>query len=199
MRGIVTALLALATVAYSHGNHDQEDTSVETDWATRHMKEEHHVNNFDPASFFTLHDYDNSGDWSPDEIRKTYGLQDPSNSHVTESQKEALVRDVLSQFDPAGTGSVSRDEWMRQSQAGKRLPDFGYGPGHHGDIEYEYEIHHFEKYHSEDSTEEELNHPEDIEHFKLHDEMDLAQERLEKLESMQIVEANIPQKFFRSR
>jgi hypothetical protein len=38
MRGIVTALLALATVAYSHGNHDQEDTSVETDWATRHMK-----------------------------------------------------------------------------------------------------------------------------------------------------------------
>jgi hypothetical protein len=88
---------------------------------------------------------------------------------------------------------------MRQSQAGKRLPDFGYGPGHHGDIEYEYEIHHFEKYHSEDSTEEELNHPEDIEHFKLHDEMDLAEERLEKLESMQIVEANIPQKFFRRR
>lgn len=37
MRGIVAALLALATVAYSHGNHDQ-DTSVETDWATRHMK-----------------------------------------------------------------------------------------------------------------------------------------------------------------
>lgn len=37
MRGIATALLALATVAYSHGNHDQ-DTSVETDWATRHMK-----------------------------------------------------------------------------------------------------------------------------------------------------------------
>ena len=103
----------------------------------------------------------------------------------------------MSQFDPAGTGSVSRDEWMRQIQAGKRLPDFGYGPGHHGDIEYEYEIHHFEKYHSEDSTEEELNHPEDIEHFRLHDQMEQAESRLEKLESMQIVEANIPQKFRR--
>lgn len=39
-----------------------------------------------------------------------------------------------------------------------------WGPGHHGDAEYEYEIHHYEKYHNEDSTEAELNHPEDIEH-----------------------------------
>ena len=38
------------------------------------------------------------------------------------------------------------------------------GPGHHGDDEYEYEIHHFEKFHNEDTTEEELTHPEDIEH-----------------------------------
>lgn len=32
---------------------------------------------------------------------------------------------------------------------GKRMRDFGLGPGHHGDDEYEYEIHHFEKYHDE--------------------------------------------------
>lgn len=45
------------------------------------------------------------------------------------------------------------DEWGGQ-----------WGPGHHGDAEYEYEIHHFEKYHNEDSPDSELNHPEDIEH-----------------------------------
>ncbi|KAH8705131.1 putative secretory pathway protein Ssp120 [Talaromyces proteolyticus] len=196
MRGIVPALLGLATVAYSHGNH-QGGADVETDWATRHMKEEHHIDTFDAGSFFALHDYDNSGDWSPDEIRKTYGLQDPSNAHVTESQKEALVRDVLSQFDPSGTGEITREEWIRQTQAGKRLPDFGYGPGHHGDIEYEYEIHHFEQFHGEDAKEEDLTHPEDIEHFKLHDELELAEQRLGQLERMQIVDSNIPQKFLR--
>lgn len=31
---------------------------------------------------------------------------------------------------------------------------------------YEYELHHFEKYHDENTKEEDLNHPEDIAHFK---------------------------------
>ena len=38
--------------------------------------------------------------------------------------------------------------------------------GHHGDDEYEYEIHHFEKYHTEDDGEEKFVHPEDIEHVR---------------------------------
>lgn len=98
------------------------------------------------------------------------------------------------------------------------------GPGHHGDDEYEYEIHHFEKFHDEsklhtffrliflfphlivdivltflllDTREEDLTHPEDIEHFRKHDEMDAAAERQEQLDRMQIVEQNIPQKFRR--
>lgn len=129
---------------------------------------------------------------------KTYGLLDSSNAHLTTDQKENVVREVLKLFNPSGYGSVKRDEWMSQTQAGFRLPDFGYGPGHHGDIEYEYEIHHFEKFHGEDAKEEDLTHPEDIEHFRLHDEMELAQERLEQLESMQIVEGNIPRKFLRA-
>lgn len=108
------------------------------------------------------------------------------------------MRQVLTLFDPFNTGSVSRGEWMRLVTAGKRLPDFGFGPGHHGDMEYEYEIHHFEKYHGEDAKEEDLTHPEDIEHFRLHDEAERAEKRLEQLERMQIVEANIPQKFLRS-
>lgn len=159
--------------------------------------EEHHIDTFDAGSFFALHDYDSSGAWTPDEVRKTYGLDDPSTAHVSEEHKQRVVRDVFALFDPMNTGFISRSDWMRLVTAGRKLPDFGLGPGHHGDIEYEYEIHHFEKYHGEDAKEEDLTHPEDIEHFKLHDQKEMADIKLEQLESMRIVESNIPQKFRR--
>jgi hypothetical protein len=69
------------------------------------------------------------------------------------------------------------------------------GPGHHGDDEYEYEIHHFELFHGEDTKEEDLTHPEDIEHFRMHDKLEEDQRRVEGLEKLSIVEANIPVKF----
>ncbi|KAJ5152390.1 hypothetical protein N7492_010685 [Penicillium capsulatum] len=184
-------------VANAHGSHSN-DQPPSSDWATRHMMEEHHIESFDGPSFFTLHDYDSSGTWTPDEIRKTYGLDDESNNGVDESRKAAAVQSVLDLFDPENFGSISRDGWLRALQTGTRLPDLGFGPGHHGDIEYEYEIHHFEKFHGDDATEEELNHPEDIEHFRRHDEEEAAQLRIEKLEQTQIVEANIPAKFIRA-
>ena len=89
------------------------------------------------------------------------------------------------------------------------------GPGHHGDDEYEYEIHHFEKYHDEspfhplspspltpliqsaDTKEEDLIHPEDIAHFAKHEREEIEAERLEKLNKQAINEANIPAKFRR--
>ena len=112
--------------------------------------EEHHIQNFDPASFFTLHDFDGSGSWTPDEIRRTYGLEDESSNDVPLSKKESIVAEVLQVWDVDGDGRISRDEWMKGwSGQGKRLKDFGTGPGHHGDDEYEYEIHHFEKFHDE--------------------------------------------------
>jgi hypothetical protein len=86
-------------------------------------------------------------------------------------------------------------QWILHLGDGKRLPDFGLGPGHHGDDEYEYEIHHFEKYHDEHTREEDLTHPEDIAHFKKHDHMEDEEERVAKMESMAIVEENIPAKF----
>jgi Ca2+-binding EF-hand superfamily protein len=159
------------------------------------LAEEHHIDSFDPASFFTLHDYDSSGAWTGEEVRKTYGMDDESNAALTEERKQEALREVFTLFDPANTGFISRENWMRLISDGVKLPDFGFGPGHHGDIEYEYEIHHFEKYHGEDATEEDLTHPEDIEHFKRHDEEDEAMERLEQLERMSIVAANIPAKF----
>ncbi|KAL4750301.1 hypothetical protein BDW67DRAFT_150546 [Aspergillus spinulosporus] len=196
---LTTALLALSgSLVNAHGSHSTP-TDPSADWATRHMQEEHHIDTFDAASFFTLHDYDSSGAWTPEEVRKTYGMDDESNAGLTEERKQEALREVFTLFDPANTGFISRDNWMHLISEGVILPDFGFGPGHHGDIEYEYEIHHFEKYHGEDATEEELTHPEDIEHFKRHDEEDEAMEKLDQLERMAIVAANIPAKFRKGR
>lgn len=145
-----------------------------------------------------LHDYDNSGTWTGDEVRKTYGLDDESNANLTEDRKKQVVLEVFAIFDPQKTGVITQDEWLRLVKEGKKLPDFGVGPGHHGDMEYEYEIHHFEKYHGDDAKPEDLTHPEDIEHFRKHDQDEEAQMKLEQLQSMSIVEANIPAKFRRN-
>ena len=107
------------------------------------------------------------------------------------------MKQVIDLFDRDLSGTISFAEYTVGEAQGLKLPDFGYGPGHHGDDEYEYEIHHFEKYHGEDATEEELNHPEDIEHFRKHELLEEQQEREERMDRMSIVEANIPAKFRR--
>lgn len=107
--------------------------------------EEHHISNFDAASFFTLHDYDADGRWEPEEILRTYGLMDESNKHVTDDRKSEIIREVLELADQDQDGVISREEFEYLIRFGKTLPDLGTGPGHHGDDEYEYEIHHWEK------------------------------------------------------
>ncbi|OAX85453.1 hypothetical protein ACJ72_00179 [Emergomyces africanus] len=196
MIAFLAAFLAVASLCLAHGSH--EDHSGIEDWATRHMIEEHHISNFDPGSFFVLHDYDSSGDWTVDEVRRTYGLDDNSNASLTEERKQQILKEIFGIFDPQKTGAIKHSEWMRLSREGKKLPDFGTGPGHHGDMEYEYEIHHFEKYHGHGATEEDLTHPEDIEHFRQHDHAEDVRVQLDKLEQMAIVEANIPAKFLKS-
>jgi len=104
------------------------------------------VGDFDAASFFTLHDYDADGNWESTEIQRTYGLMDESNKHITQERKDQIVDIVLDIFDTNHDGSIQRDEWVDGVEKdGKTLPDVGTGPGHHGDDEYEYEIHHWEK------------------------------------------------------
>lgn len=162
------------------------------------MAEEHHIANFDAASFFNLHDYDSSGEWTPEDLLKTYGLKDESNANTADWTKEKAIKGVIALFDKDLSGTVSRQEFVEGDRAGLKLPDLGYGPGHHGDDEYEYEIHHFEIYHDENTKEEDLIHPEDIEHFRKHEEMEMRQEMQEQMDRMKIVEANIPSKFRRS-
>lgn len=128
---------------------------------------------------------------------RTYGLFDESNKGMGDKRKEEVRDILLGLLDKDSDSSVSRKEWMDYVNSGKTLPDLNTGPGHHGDDEYEYEIHHWEKYHDDNTKLEDLTHPEDIEHFKKHDEMEDAQDRLEAMQKLSIVEANIPQKFRR--
>jgi len=184
----------------AHGGHGHEDAvNPADDWAFYHMQEEHHISNFDPASFFSLHDFNNDGAWTPDEVRRTYGLDDESLRHTAAEVKDRAVLDVFKVFDPSSSGLITRDQWLDGIRAGKKLPDSGLGPGHHGDDEYEYEIHHFEKYHDENTREEDLVHPEDIEHFRKHDAMEDEAERVLREQRQRIVDKNIPPKFRRQQ
>jgi len=109
------------------------------------VAEEHHIGNFDAASFFSLHDYDADGQWEGQEILRTYGLMDESNKHVTQERKDQMVKEVMDLFDTDHDGVITKAEFESVIHAGHTLPDLGSGPGHHGDDEYEYEIHHWEK------------------------------------------------------
>jgi hypothetical protein len=51
------------------------------------------------------------------------------------------------------------------------------------------------RYHDENTKLEDLIHPEDIEHFKKHEQMEEEQERLEQMEKQSIIIENIPLKF----
>lgn len=55
----------------------------------------------------------------------------------------------------------------------------------------------FRRYHDENTKIEDLTHPEDIEHFKKHEQLEAEEERTEKLTQQAIVEENIPSKFLR--
>ncbi|EOO03557.1 putative secretory pathway protein [Phaeoacremonium minimum UCRPA7] len=194
-------LLGFAGASLAHGDHGSHDqrpmVDENADWITKHMAEEHHAENFDAASFFALHDFDSDGQWEAEEILRTYGLMDESNKDVTQARRDEIAAEAMRLLDTNNDNSVSREEWQSFIASGKTLPDMGTGPGHHGDDEYEYEIHHWEKYHDENTKLEDLTHPEDIEHFKKHEEMEEEQERIEELAKRSIVEENIPSKFRR--
>lgn len=103
------------------------------------------MDSWDAASFFALHDYNADGFWHLDEVMRTYGLMDESNKNMAQERKTQIGREVIELIDTSGDGTVSRAEWNQFTSEGKTLPDMGTGPGHHGDDEYEYEIHHWEK------------------------------------------------------
>ncbi len=92
-----------------------------------HTTEEHHLDNFDAGAFFSLHDFDSSGGWTPDEVRRFYGLEDESARDVVPaSKKEEVTRTVFGLFDIDHNGVIEREEWLQKvEKENVRLPDFG--------------------------------------------------------------------------
>ncbi len=79
-------------------------------------------------------------------------MEDPSAKDIPQSKKDEISGTILGMIDTNRNGVVEREEFMAfcngQRRGGSKgvLPDFGTGPGHHWDMEMEYEIHHWEKY-----------------------------------------------------
>lgn len=121
----ILSLLALIhpTSAHgSHSDHQQQPLDDNANWATRHMIEEHHISSFDAGSFFSLHDFDSSGAWTPDEVRRMYGLDDESSKDVRGEKREEVTREVYRLFDADHNGLIEREEFVR---SGEVMPDFG--------------------------------------------------------------------------
>lgn len=174
-----TFLLALCagSGALAHGVESDPNDS----WQVRHMKEEHGFDSFDTMSFFQLHDMSRKNVWTTNDILNLYGLlnqefvgdgsgmgKHDESTVIKQETKHKVTSTVLALIDTDKDGKISMDEWMQFSNAGNELPDFGLGPGHHGDYEYEYEVHHWLKYHAENDPDVKIVHKEDLEHEALY-------------------------------
>ncbi|VVT56230.1 uncharacterized protein SAPINGB_P004905 [Magnusiomyces paraingens] len=162
--------------------HEAQEKRPDESWQAWHMREEHALDSFDSASFFTLHDLDGSGTWTPNDILNLYGLlndkmvgagdgmgEHKESKEIPQATKDLVLKTVLEMVDTDGDGVISQEEWRKFSEEDKKLlPDFGLGPGHHGDYEYEYEVHHWLKYHAKDDPDVKIVHKEDIEHENLY-------------------------------
>ncbi|KAI0347996.1 hypothetical protein BDW22DRAFT_1350121 [Trametopsis cervina] len=202
MMQFLASLLLVSGVhlARAHGEHGTDRVPGETiqQYAQRHMSTEHHIDNFDLGSFFQLHDLNRDGFWDKEEIEAVYGVhhiysQKKSKDDI-EHQKKAdhIVETVLSLMDKDGDGKVSMGELQKLGLDGlPNFEDLG-AEGHHYDIESEFFLHHEEQFHStpETQTDESYNHPEDLEHFAHHEEIERKEaEREAKYQGISVEEA----------
>lgn len=138
MFSVIVLAISFVAFAQAHGDHshDQQPIPPDADWATRHMAEEHHITSFDAGAFFNLHDYEGTNEWTEDDILITYGLKDESTNHISQAEKDKAVQTVIDLYDRDHSNTISFAEFVMGDVNGVKLPDFGFGPGHHGDDEY---------------------------------------------------------------
>ncbi|ANB15852.1 Ssp120p [Sugiyamaella lignohabitans] len=200
-------LLALGDLVSVNAADGQTQQVEQLSWQVRHMKEEHGFDQFDALSFFTLHDSDGSKTWTSNDILNLYGLlndkvvgdgtgmgKHEETENIPQSTKDHVLKTVLGMIDTDNDGIISLEEWRIFTERGGELPDFGLGPGHHGDYEYEYEVHHWLEHHAKDDPDVKNVHPEDIEHenlFHAHEHGDDAKNHEGSWEKVQ----NIPLKY----
>ncbi|KAF5352578.1 hypothetical protein D9756_006115 [Leucocoprinus leucothites] len=193
-------VLALAQCIAAHGGHAHSGPAAgETmeQYAQRHMSSEHHIDTFDAASFFQLHDLNRDGLWDRAEIEAVYGVHhvysQKKSKDDEEHQKKAdsIVNAVLHILDKNRDGYVDALELEKVGVGA--LPNFDHmgAEGHHYDVESEFFLHHEEQFHStpETQTDEAYTHPEDIEHFSHHERIELEEaERESKFTGVSVEE-----------
>lgn len=213
---LLHTLVTLATIAFAAAASRPEGLS----WQEWHMKEEHHMDSFDALLFFTLHDLQNKGYWTADDILYVYGLTREAevgdgsglgahdhNEGISALLKKEVVKKVSGMLGADASGHVLREQWVQFSEHGGTLPDFGAGPGHHMDFEAEYENHHWNQYHRDQDPDVHIKHKEDIEHELLHHAHEIEEthgsdpeaRRLANHFASPVKVANIPQKYLAQR
>jgi len=184
-----------------HGGHEHSGPEAgETiqQYAQRHMSSEHHIDSFDVGSFFQLHDLNRDGVWDREEIEAVYGVhhvysQKKSKDDIEHQQKaDKVVNTVLGLIDKDGDGKITLEEFRAVGL--DRLPNFDDlgAEGHHYDIESEFFLHHEEQFHStpETQTDDAYTHPEDLEHFAHHEEIERKEaEKEAKFQGISVEEA----------
>ncbi|EGG11472.1 uncharacterized protein MELLADRAFT_115270 [Melampsora larici-populina 98AG31] len=170
-----------------HGSHESNPNQ---DFLSAHMDSEHHIQGFDMASAFHLHDLNRDNILEAEEILKLYGVdhetaldQSTSVKHH-DSKAERILSEVMEKLDINKDGIITKSEFVAiTSKDG--LPSFSDIPGlgHHYDEEGEYFLHHEESHHGtpETQTEESYAHPEDIKHFSHHQEIEAKEEELDRI------------------
>ncbi|KAI5958727.1 uncharacterized protein KGF55_005725 [Candida pseudojiufengensis] len=174
--------LSLSISALAHGDHSQtvlKKKPANLRWQDWHMSEEHNLDEYDGKTFFLLHDLKGLGKWDHDDVLNLYGIKHEqiigdgsgmgeNSITITKETQRMVVDSIFQLFDLNNDGTISLEEWLSFHDAGKELPDFGFGQGHHLDFESEYEEHHWNKYHAQNDPDTKIKHKEDIEHELLH-------------------------------
>ncbi|PWN21360.1 hypothetical protein BCV69DRAFT_282094 [Microstroma glucosiphilum] len=204
-KGLSLALLALLVSSSSAAEiqnlvkRAEAAATPKKSFIEAHFQNEHHIQTFDLASFFSLHDLNRDGILDRSEIEAIYGVhhslsvKHSANYETHDAKADLIVNAVLASLDKNKDGLITKSEFIAGGKDGlPSFPEFGENAlGHHYDEESEFFMHHEEIYHNtpESQKAEAYTHPEDHEHFAHHQEIEDEEERRErKAEGMPTME-----------
>ncbi|KAF8273823.1 hypothetical protein EI94DRAFT_1769033 [Lactarius quietus] len=154
------------------------------------MATEHHIDTFDLASFFQLHDLNRDGFWDAAEVEAIYGVhhvysQKKSKDEEEHQEKATFIVDtVFKAIDKNNDGKITLDEFEAAGLAA--LPSFDSLGAEGTTTMWRAQFHNT----PETQTDESYNHPEDIEHFAHHEAIERKEaEREAKFQGITVDEA----------